>query len=108
MAAAGPVAIRAVANPYRREILRLVWSEELSSGDIARRFDVRWPSISRNLKVLREAGLVVERRVGTQRLYSANREALRPLEALLREMWKANLDKIAALAEERERGGAAR
>lgn len=100
--------IEAVSNPYRREILRLVWDAELTSGEIAARFDVTWPSISRNLKVLREAGLVLERRAGTQRLYRADRKAARPVEALLREMWEQNLDRIAILAERKERRGRTR
>lgn len=91
--------VQAVANPHRRQILRLVWDDELSSGQIASHFDITWPSISRNLKVLREAGLVRERRVGNQRLYQADRDALRPLEAILAEMWEEGLDRIARAVE---------
>ena len=56
-----------------REILRLVWADERSAGDIARTFDVSWPAISQNLRVLKESGLVRERRVGTSRMYRADR-----------------------------------
>lgn len=91
--------IEAISNPYRREILRLVWEDELPSGRIASQFPIRWQSVSRNLKVLRDAGLIEERQEGTRRLYRANREALRPLEALLRKMWDTSLDTMIALAE---------
>ncbi|HLQ04680.1 MAG TPA: metalloregulator ArsR/SmtB family transcription factor, partial [Verrucomicrobiae bacterium] len=50
--------LRAIAEPRRRDILRLVWSEERSAGDIARNFAVSRPAISQHLRVLREAGLV--------------------------------------------------
>lgn len=95
--------IQAVSNPYRREILRMVWDDELASGEIADRLDITWPSTSRNLKVLKEAGLVSERRRGNHRYYRADRVALRPVEALLQEMWRANLDQVARLAEAAER-----
>ena len=97
--------LRAIANPRRRAILRLVWDEELSSGAIASRFDVSWPAISQNLRVLEEAGLVRTRKDGTTRLYRADRARLRPLKALLTKMWEADLDRLAALAEAEEREG---
>ena len=85
----------AVASPRRREILRLVWTKELSSGDITEQIQASWPSISRSLRALREAGVVRERRDGQQRLYRANREALRPLERFLTQLWSEGLDNIA-------------
>jgi len=99
-------ALRAIASPRRREILRLVRSEELSSGDIASHFDVSWPAISQNLRVLESCGLISERRRGTTRYYRANRKELGPLKAVLMKMWEADLDRLADLAEteERERG----
>ena len=73
--------LAALASPRRREILRLVWSNERSAGDIAKTFeDVTWPAISQNLRILKDAGLVRERRLGTSRLYRADRTTLRPLE----------------------------
>lgn len=94
----------AISSPRRREILRLVWDEELSAGAIASRFDVSWPAISQNLKVLRGAGLVTERREGTKRLYRADAEALGPLEAFLRQMWEQDLDALARTIERDHRG----
>jgi DNA-binding transcriptional ArsR family regulator len=95
--------LSALASPRRREILRLVWSTERSAGQIARAFDVSWPAISQNLRVLRDAGLVKERRAGTSRLYRADRVALRPLEAYLRSMWSRKIDRLRLLAEAEER-----
>jgi DNA-binding transcriptional ArsR family regulator len=60
---------------------------------------VSWPAISQNLKVLRGAGLVTERREGTKRLYRADAEALGPLEAFLRQMWEQDLDALARTIE---------
>jgi DNA-binding transcriptional ArsR family regulator len=102
------VAIDAVSSPRRREILRLVWEAELSAGQIASHFEVTWPAVSQNLRVLREAGLVVERREGNRRLYRADRRALGPLRAVLKEMWKTDLEELRRLAEEEERGSGLR
>lgn len=95
--------LRAISSPRRREILRLVWSRELSAGEIAARFDVSWPAVSQNLRVLREAGLVAERRQGNRRFYRADRRALRPVERLMRTMWEDDLVRLQSLAEEDER-----
>ena len=95
--------LSALSSPRRREILRLVWAEELAAGEIAKAFDVSWPAISQNLRVLKNAGLVRERRAGTSRLYRADRSALRPLEAYLRRMWTRDIDRLRLLAEAEER-----
>jgi len=91
--------LRAIASPRRREILRLVWDEERGSGEIAAHFDVSWPAISQNLRVLEDAGLVKTRRRGQSRLYRANRARLGPLKSVLVRMWEDDLDRLAALAE---------
>src|ERR1700716_1145307 len=96
-------ALMALSSPRRREIVRLVWARERSAGEIAAAFDVSWPAISQNLRLLREPGLISERRVGTSRLYRADREALRPLEAYLRRMWTRKVDRLRLLAEAEER-----
>jgi DNA-binding transcriptional ArsR family regulator len=93
----------AVASPRRREILRLVWTRELSSGDITAQIQASWPSVSRSLRALREAGVVRERRDGQQRLYKANREALKPLEKFLTQMWETGLDTIARDVDKKSR-----
>ena len=93
----------ALSSPRRREIVRLVWSDERSAGEIAKAFEVTWPAISQNLRVLKDAGLIKERRVGTSRLYRADRAALKPLESYLRGMWSRNVDRLRLLAEAEER-----
>ncbi len=91
--------LRAVATPRRREILRLVWDRELSAGEIASHFDdVSWAAVSQHLRVLREAGLVRERRDGNRRLYRADRRAL------LKTLWLQDLDRLRALAEQERHG----
>lgn len=84
-----------IASPRRREILRLVWDAERSSSEIAAHFPASWPSISRSLRELRLAGVVRERRDGQHRFYSADREALGPLEKFLTTMWSEGLDRMA-------------
>jgi len=93
----------ALSSPVRREILRMVWSDEKPAGEIARAFDISWPATSQNLKVLRETGLIKERRSGTSRLYRADRTALRPLESYLRKTWSRKIDRLRLLAEAEER-----
>ena len=95
--------LAALSSPRRREILRLIWERERSAGEIASAFDVTWPAISQNLRVLRESGLVTERRLGTSRMYIADREALRPLEAFLQSMWARRVDRLRLSAEAEER-----
>src|SRR5437016_1051789 len=97
-------ALQAVTSPRRRQILRLVWDRELSSGEIAGHFDISWPAISQNLRVLEDAGLVRCRHRGTTRLYRANRHAARPLSAILKSMWEADLGRLAELAETETKG----
>jgi DNA-binding transcriptional ArsR family regulator len=92
--------LEAVANPHRRQILRLVWDAELSSREIASHFDVTWQAVSHNLRVLREAGLISERRAGTRRLYRAERDRLAPLEALLEDMWRQDLERLERVMED--------
>jgi DNA-binding transcriptional ArsR family regulator len=100
-------AVRAVAEPRRREILRLVWDGERSAGEIAAHFEVTFGAISQHLSVLRSAGLVSVRRDGNRRLYRADREALKPFAPMLKQMWSARLDRLAGLAEAAEAAGGA-
>jgi DNA-binding transcriptional ArsR family regulator len=97
-------ALKALAEPRRREILRLVWTEELPASDIAERFrDVTRSAISQHLGVLREAQLVIERREGTRRLYRADREEVANLRAYLDEYWTSGLERLRDVAEAAER-----
>ena len=92
-------ALKAIAAPRRRQILTLVRDEELSAGEIAGHFDVTRPAVSQHLSVLKEAGLVDERRNGTKRLYRARPEGLGELKQFLEEFWG---DRLAALKREAE------
>jgi DNA-binding transcriptional ArsR family regulator len=96
-------AVQAIAEPRRREILRLVWDDEMSAGEIAERFDVTFGAVSQHLKVLRDAGLVTLRQDGKKRFYQADRAALGPLADYLQSMWATKLDTLAELAEAAER-----
>ena len=97
-------ALKAIAEPRRREILRLVWSQELPATDIADRFrDVSRPAISQHLSVLKEAGLVNERRDGTRRLYSANTGTMAELRAFLDDYWTSGLERLRDVAEAAQR-----
>jgi DNA-binding transcriptional ArsR family regulator len=94
-------ALRALSDPGRRRILTLVRDEEHSAGEIAAEFTVSWPAVSQHLRVLKEAGLVTERREGTRRLYRARPEGLDDVRAFLDEFWD---DKLENLKREVERG----
>jgi DNA-binding transcriptional ArsR family regulator len=96
-------ALKAIAAPHRRTILRLVSDEELSAGEIASHFDLTRPAVSQHLSVLKEAGLVDERRNGTRRLYRARPEGLVELKAFLDEFWGERLEALKREAEREER-----
>jgi DNA-binding transcriptional ArsR family regulator len=93
-------ALQVVAEPRRREILRLVWDRELSAGEIAARFDVSFPAVSQHLGMLRDSGVVSVRKEGRRRLYKADRAALRAFRPALERMWADRLERLAELAEE--------
>src|SRR5438132_13566470 len=89
-------ALAAIAEPRRREILRMVSLAELSAGEIARRFDVTRPAISQHLRVLKEANLVSERKSGTKRLYRERPETISELRAYINVLWDARLRTLKA------------
>jgi DNA-binding transcriptional ArsR family regulator len=76
-------AIRAIAERHRREIVRLVRDHELTAGQIASHFEVSRPAVSQHLRILKDSGLVTERRQGTRRYYKARVEGLAELRAFL-------------------------
>jgi DNA-binding transcriptional ArsR family regulator len=93
------VALRAIAEPRRQEILRLVWNHERPAGEIATHFDVSRPAISKHLRVLKDAGLIQARRLGTQRLYRARPEPLLEMRRFLESFWEEGLLAIKQAAE---------
>src|SRR5262249_22556307 len=80
-------ALRAIAEPRRRKILQLVAHDELAAGEIAGAFDITRTAVSQHLTVLKNAGLLSERRDGTRRLYRARAEGLAGLREVLDDMW---------------------
>ena len=96
-------ALKAIAEPRRRQILALVRDEELAAGEIAAHFDVSRPAVSQHLNVLKEAGLLSERRNGTRRLYRARPEGLTDLKTFLEGFWDVRLDVLKREAEKEEK-----
>jgi DNA-binding transcriptional ArsR family regulator len=96
-------ALRAVADPTRRAILRLVREDELPAGAIAEHFpSMSRPAVSQHLRVLTDAGLVDVRAEGNRRLYRWRREGLRDAAEFLDEMWTDRLARLKAAAEREE------
>jgi DNA-binding transcriptional ArsR family regulator len=92
--------LRAISDPRRREIVRLVRRRELSAGEIAARFDVSRPAISQHIAILREAGLLTERRDGNRRLYRARPEALAGVRSFVEDFWMDHLERLKEAAEQ--------
>ena len=86
--------LRALAEPRRREMLRLVRDEPRSVGEIAAEFDITQQAVSQHLQVLKEAGLVAVRKQGQRRLYVVRPEGLETLEAFLADLWPAGLARL--------------
>ena len=92
---------QALADPIRREILRMLRAEVATAGALASAFSVSRPAVSRHLRVLREAGLVEHRVCGREREYRSELAPLAELEAFLRELrapvdvWQRRFDALA-------------
>jgi DNA-binding transcriptional ArsR family regulator len=98
-------AFGAIADPTRRAILDLLRERELSAGEIAENFPVSRPAIARHVRVLRQAGLLRERRHATSRFYSADGVALQSVDAWLapyRLFWAARLADLKRVVEEEQ------
>jgi DNA-binding transcriptional ArsR family regulator len=91
--------LKAIADPRRQQILRLVWGQERTAGEVAANFDVSRPAVSKHLRILREAGLIEERRSGTQRLYRARQERLADVHGFLESFWDDGLAAVKHSAE---------
>jgi DNA-binding transcriptional ArsR family regulator len=95
-----PLVLAAVASPRRREILRLVWTTELTAGAIHNAMpDVTFGAVSLQLKSLLDAGLVEARSEHRNRIYRARREALGPLAEILERTWDDALGRLKLQAE---------
>ena len=97
-------ALKALAEPRRREIVRLVWVQEMPATAIADHFgDVTRSAISQHLGVLKAAGLVSERRDGTRRLYQARQDEMRKIRDYRDTYWTSGLDRLRDVAEAAQR-----
>jgi DNA-binding transcriptional ArsR family regulator len=93
-------ALAALSDPTRRLVFERVLAAPRPVTAIAEGFPVSRPAVSQHLKVLKEAGLITERRNGTQRVYTANPQALGELRAAIETMWHEALGGIAAAIDE--------
>ncbi len=103
---AGGDVFQALADPTRRAILGLLRQGSQSVGSIASDFPISRPAISKHLRILREAGLVTEIKVGRQRLYAINAAPLRGVDDWLahyRHMWQHQLRNLKRYVEQKAR-----
>lgn len=99
MAVSAEDVLKALAEPRRQQILRLVRATPRSVGEIAEQIDVTQQAVSQHLQVLKDAGLVAVRQDGTRRLYAIRPEGLESLDRFLAELWPAGLQRLKAAAE---------
>jgi DNA-binding transcriptional ArsR family regulator len=96
---------KAIADPTRREILRLLRAEGRTVGGIASNFHISRPAISKHLRLLRSAGLVVTRKNGTARICELNGQPLRAVHEWLRDyaaFWDENLRNLKSYIEDKQ------
>lgn len=91
-------ALDALGDPTRRAVLELLRGRERAVGDIAGRLPVSRPAVSQHLRVLKDAGLVTDRREGTRRLYRVDPRGLAAVRSYLERFWEGALDRFAAAA----------
>lgn len=97
---AGPdIVLRAIADPSRRRILRLVRGQSLAAGEVARHFEMTQQAVSQHLKVLQRAGLLTEQRQGARRLYALRPEPLDQVRAVLDDLWPDALGRLKGVVE---------
>src|ERR1700712_5756210 len=101
-------ALGALADPVRRELVGLLARGELAAGELADRFPVSRPAVSRHLRVLREAGLVTARTEGRRRLYALEPRPLREIDEWLEPVRALGSQGLAPLDTEIARGRRAR
>jgi DNA-binding transcriptional ArsR family regulator len=94
-------ALKALAHPGRRAMLRLVWDAELTSSEIAERTGMTKPGASQHLRMLRDAGLVKVRVAANRRLYRVDHDRMRELRDFLDDFWSGPLARLKELAEAR-------
>ena len=97
-------AITALGDSTRRRVFELLRDGPRPVGELAAELPVSRPAVSQHLRVLKDAGLVCERRDGTRRLYSVNGDGIAELRASVDGLWEDALDAFKAAAEREERG----
>jgi DNA-binding transcriptional ArsR family regulator len=95
--------LRALAEPRRQAILRLVRASPRSVGEIAEHVDITQQAVSQHLQVLKDAGLVAAHQDGTRRLYEIRPDGLESLDQFLAELWPAGLSRLKAAVESDDR-----
>ena len=95
--------LRALAEPQRARIVRLVRDNELAAGQVAEHFDITPQAVSQHLRILKEAGVLSERRQGTKRLYSVRPEAIESVRDFLEELWPSSLSALKHVVESGKR-----
>jgi DNA-binding transcriptional ArsR family regulator len=93
--------LRALAEPRRQAILRLVRDRPRSVGEIGEHFDISQQAVSQHLQVLADAGLVEVRPQGKRRLYVVNPDGFEVLERFLADLWPAGLRRLKKAVESR-------
>jgi DNA-binding transcriptional ArsR family regulator len=86
--------LKALSDPHRRHMLKLVQTSEMAAGQIAIHFDMTQQAVSLHLKTLERAGLLSERRDGTRRMYSLRPEGLDSVRDVLAELWPDALSRL--------------
>lgn len=94
------LALRALAHPARRRMLRLAWDTERTSGELAAAAGMSRPATSQHLKLLREADLVTVRAAGNRRLYRVKADRIAEVRAMLDAFWGERLDNLIQATEE--------
>jgi DNA-binding transcriptional ArsR family regulator len=96
-------AISALGDPTRRRIFERLAENPLPVGQLARELPVSRPAVSQHLKVLKDAGLVVDRQVGTRRVYSVDPDGVHAMRAYLDRFWERSLEAFRTAVEQDER-----
>jgi len=104
MATGSQAVLRALVEPRRQAMLRLVRDGPRSAGEIGRHFDITQQAVSQHLQVLTEAGLLDVRRSGKRRLYVLNPEGLEVLDRFLADLWPEGLQRLKQAVESDDRG----
>jgi DNA-binding transcriptional ArsR family regulator len=103
MAASAEEVLKALAEPRRQQILRLVRATPRSVGEIAEQVDITQQAVSQHLQLLKDADLVAVRQHGTRRLYAIRPDGLESLDQFLAELWPAGLQRLKAAVEADDR-----